>query len=72
MKAANETRVSKAQTPAPASCCQEAAQRFEAGREKFKGATELALRFVREHPVRCVVGAFEAGMIVGLLRGRRR
>lgn len=72
MKTVNETQVKAAEAPAPATCCQEAARRFEAGREKFKGATEMALQFVREHPVRCVVGAFEAGMIIGLLRGRRK
>ena len=72
MKTATETRLNQTEAPAPATYCQEAARRFEAGREKFKGATEMALRFVREHPVRCVVGAFEAGMLVGLLRARRR
>ena len=72
MKTATETRPNVTEEPVPAPCCQEAARRFEAARTKARGATEMALKFVREHPVRCVVGAFEAGMIIGLLRGRRR
>jgi len=54
------------------SCCQQAASSFEAAREKARSLTEVALEFVRQHPVRALVGAFEAGMIIGLLRGRRR
>ena len=72
MKTAQEKCPNVAEAPVPASCCQEAAQRFAVAREKARTATEMTLQFVREHPVRCVVGAFEAGMIIGLLRGRRR
>jgi ElaB/YqjD/DUF883 family membrane-anchored ribosome-binding protein len=53
-------------------CCQQAAKSFEVAREKARGLTEVALEFVRQHPVRSLIGAFEAGMIIGLLRGRRR
>jgi ElaB/YqjD/DUF883 family membrane-anchored ribosome-binding protein len=54
------------------SCCQQAASSFQAAREKARSLTEVALEFVRQHPVRSLLGAFEVGMIVGLLRGRRR
>ena len=57
---------------ATSSCCQQAACSFEAAREKARSLTEVALEFVRQHPVRSLMGAFEVGMIIGLLRGRRR
>jgi ElaB/YqjD/DUF883 family membrane-anchored ribosome-binding protein len=57
--------------PAP-TCCQEAAQKFEAARQKARTLTEVALQFVREHPVRSLIGAFEVGVMIGILRGRRR
>jgi ElaB/YqjD/DUF883 family membrane-anchored ribosome-binding protein len=72
MKTSQEACPNVPEAAVPASCCQEAARRFGEAREKAKSVTEMTLQFVREHPVRCVVGAFEAGMIIGLLRGRRR
>jgi len=72
MKTAQETCPNVAEAPVPAACCQEAARRFAVAREKAKSATEMTLQYVREHPVRCLVGAFEAGMLIGLLRGRRQ
>ncbi len=54
------------------SCCRHAASSFDAAREKARSLTEVALEFVRQHPVRSLIVAFEVGMIIGLLRRRRR
>ena len=79
MKTATQTPASCAVNPSAnggqrveTTCCQEAAARFEACRQKALGFTETALNYVREHPIRSLVGAFEVGVIVGLLRRRNR
>jgi ElaB/YqjD/DUF883 family membrane-anchored ribosome-binding protein len=58
--------------PATTSCRQQAACSFDAARERARSLTQVALEFVGQHPVRSLIGAFEVGMIIGLLRGRRR
>jgi len=78
MKTATETRSELPGNASPdgenaaPTCCQQAAWNFEAARQRARTLTEVALRFVREHPVRSLIAAFEVGMIVGVLRGRRR
>jgi ElaB/YqjD/DUF883 family membrane-anchored ribosome-binding protein len=78
MKTATEPRAEHAEDRASANgaqkpaCCQQAAEKFQIAREKARSLTEVALQFVREHPVRSLIGAFEAGMVVGLLSRRRR
>ena len=56
----------------PESICQQAACSFETARQKARTWTEAIANHVRQQPVKCVIQAFGIGMIVGMLRARRR
>ena len=56
----------------PESICQQAACSFETARKTAKSWTEAIANHIRQQPVKCIIQAFGIGMIVGVLRARRR
>jgi ElaB/YqjD/DUF883 family membrane-anchored ribosome-binding protein len=50
---------------------QAATEKYEHTRAKAKDAHASSEDYVREHPTKCVLGAFGVGLLIGLLARRR-
>lgn len=48
-----------------------ASEKYEQGKAKAKDVHATSEDYVREHPTRCVLGAFGVGLLIGLLARRR-
>ncbi|MFC4994007.1 DUF883 family protein [Rubritalea tangerina] len=48
-----------------------AADKYEQGKAKAKDVHASSEEYVRQHPTKCVLGAFGVGLLIGLLARRR-
>ena len=50
---------------------QAASEKYEQGKAKAKDVHASSEDYVRQHPTKCVLGAFGVGLLIGLLARRR-
>lgn len=50
---------------------QVACEKYEQSKAKAKDAHSSSEEYIREHPTKCVLGAFGVGLLIGLLARRR-